>query len=244
MSCDEFRWYDLGRLFRSPAKLGEPAKSEPIQAPFSRLESEPGAVADGQPERPVPATFVPTPITIPGASHALYGTPVAAPTRRVLSKDTLDGIFLETRHFMLTKGADINMNPTTTYEDIKKLYRAKAPITPEQFQQALDSLRAVVMDTAVTAATLSGEHWAQAKLMPFTTGEDAPGNGYYEARSAHEKSMRHLSKLVYWYAKAQAGLLYEPTSHEGSAPTPFNADEGLSDDEDEDAEEDDEDDEG
>lgn len=250
---NEYRWFDLARYFRDhrrkvPEPVAPPLPVVPTVTP--PVAAPPMTPRDWEKVRAAVAAPAMVPVAVQGASHPLYQN-VATPTRRVLTREALDGIFLETRHFMLTKGADRMPTPNQmTYEDIKKLYRAKAPITIEQIQSALDHHRALVQDTAITAATLSGEHWAGTKLMPFTSGEGAPGNGMWEARNAHEKAMRHMSKLVYWYAKLQAGVLYETTGGSAGAPTPFSAasldgeDEHAEADEDDDFEEDEEDDDG
>ena len=129
-----------------------------------------------------------------------------------------------------------------TYNDIKGFYRSKEPITPEQIQEAIAGHVKLVQETAVTAATLSGEYHAKVKLLPFV--EEGIQSTYYTAQDAHHKAMRHLSKLVYWYAKAQAGVLYEATQAV-HAPAPYEPDEAsFEDDEDGDtADIDDEDDE-
>lgn len=111
-----------------------------------------------------------------------------------------------------------------TYKDIKAFWHSKEPIALEQFQEAIAHQTALVQELAVRSATLSGECHAKVKLDPFPAQGESLESQFYTARAGCADAMRHLSKLVYWYAKAQAGTLYDESA-KGKAfsiPHPLN----------------------
>jgi hypothetical protein len=98
-----------------------------------------------------------------------------------------------------------------TYEGIKYARKNK-PLLPtqEQFEKALLAQRQKVADLAVAAAVASGESHTQSRL-PFPV--ETQGAQPWELREQAAKSARHLSKLVYFYAKFQAGKFHEELDH-------------------------------
>lgn len=91
-----------------------------------------------------------------------------------------------------------------TYDSIKTLRKSGVKPTQEQYQEALEHQRLCVQQTAVSAATLSGENHARHYLPNV---DPTIGQQYGEAARSASDASRHLSKLVFWAAKAQAEAL-------------------------------------
>jgi hypothetical protein len=117
-----------------------------------------------------------------------------------------------------TNPNDAPVNPVAavpalnTYAGIKYARKNKVMPTPEQFEQALLAQRQLVADLAVAAAVASGESYTQHKL-PFPV--ETNGIPSYELSGKAGKESRHLSKLVYWFAKFQAGKFHEDLPYQG-----------------------------
>jgi len=108
-----------------------------------------------------------------------------------------------------------------TYEGIKYARKSKTILpTLEQFEKALLGSRQRIADLAVAAAVASGEGHVKVKL-PFPVEVIGEAKTSWQIEGEESKEKRHLSKLIYWYAKLQAGKFHEenlPAIHNTSTP--------------------------
>jgi len=108
-----------------------------------------------------------------------------------------------------------------TYEGIKAARRGKQVVpTQQNFETALLAQRQRVADLAVASAVAQGENHTKLKL-PFPVETVAGAKTSWDLQNELVKAQRHLSKLIYFYAKAQAGKFHEehlPSVHNTSTP--------------------------
>lgn len=129
------------------------------------------------------------------------------------------------------------------YETIKNKRRAgnpQDPVTIEELKAALAYEIAAYRDNAIRFALAEGEYKAACKLSPLPTDEARQELDNASRAFNGRKSHVHISKLVYWLHKAEAGHpitanspIHSPMSC-GSTPA-YSPD--LSDEEDDDSDE-------
>lgn len=110
-----------------------------------------------------------------------------------------------------------------TYEGIKAARRSKTILpTQQNFETALLAMRQRVADLAVASACAQGENHTKLKLL-FPVETIAGAKTSWELDDEESKAKCHLSKLIYFYAKLQAGKFHEdhlPSIHNTASHTP------------------------